>query len=198
MMKVDNRQKLIKSTDELLKNHSLASITAKEITKRAELSVGVFYNYFESKEDIFQELIKSFFTYSIKEMEQLKGEITGNNIRSEIKFKEFLINGIDKNWENHFLNSDILMVSRKDKDFQKMMMSYNDKMVDTVADILVVVWPEVKERPITLARVVVNMIQNSFPSFSKFETDAEKEEYAEEFVKIIYNICFRGSGNGKL
>ncbi|WP_260678325.1 TetR/AcrR family transcriptional regulator [Lactococcus lactis] len=197
-MKVDNRQKLIKSTDELLKNHSLASITAKEITKRAELSVGVFYNYFESKEDIFQELIKSFFTYSIKEMEQLKGEITGNNIRSEIKFKEFLINGIDKNWENHFLNSDILMVSRKDKDFQKMMMSYNDKMVDTVADILVVVWPEVKERPITLARVVVNMIQNSFPSFSKFETDAEKEEYAEEFVKIIYNICFRGSGNGKL
>ena len=38
-----------------------------------------------------------------------------------IKFKEFLINGVDNNWENHFLNSDILLLSRKDEEFQKLM-----------------------------------------------------------------------------
>ena len=47
-------------------------------------------------------------------MEVLRKEVTGKNIRSEIKFKEFLINGVDNNWENHFLNSDILLLSRKE------------------------------------------------------------------------------------
>ena len=48
-------------------------------------------------------------------MEVLRKEVTGKNIRSEIKFKEFLINGIDNNWENHFLNSDILYFQEKMK-----------------------------------------------------------------------------------
>ena len=46
MVKDDNKQKLIKATDALLKDRSISSITTKEITKAAGVSVGVFYNYF--------------------------------------------------------------------------------------------------------------------------------------------------------
>ena len=191
MAKDDNKQKLIKATDALLKDRSISSITTKEITKAAGVSVGVFYNYFSSKEDVFKELIKTFFNYSLKQMEVLRKEVTGKNIRSEIKFKEFLINGIDNNWENHFLNSDILLLSRKDEEFKKLMIYFNQKMVSIVVEILTVINPELKENlPLLEAKMIVNLIQNSFPSFSKFDSEDEKEKYIEKFVNIIFSISF--------
>ena len=128
MVREDNKQKLINATDTLLKNRSITSITTKDITKAAGVSVGVFYNYFSSKEDVFKELIKKFFNYSLQKTENLRKEVTGKNIRLEIKFKEFLIEGIDNNWENNFLNSDILLLSRKDEEFLNMMIDFNKKM----------------------------------------------------------------------
>ena len=191
MAKDDNKQKLIKATDALLKDRSITSITTKEITKAAGVSVGVFYNYFSSKEDVFKELIKIFFNYSLKQMEVLRKEVTGKNIRSEIKFKEFLINGIDNNWENHFLNSDILLLSRKDEEFQKLMIYFNQKMVSIVVEILTVINPELQEDPPLLkAKMIMNLIQNSYPSFSKFDSEDEKERYIETFVNVIFSISF--------
>ncbi|MBT0898374.1 TetR/AcrR family transcriptional regulator [Streptococcus lutetiensis] len=191
MAKDDNKQKLIKATDALLKDRSITSITTKEITKAAGVSVGVFYNYFSSKEDVFKELIKIFFNYSLKQMEVLRKEVTGKNIRSEIKFKEFLINGVDNNWENHFLNSDILLLSRKDEEFQKLMIYFNQKMVSIVVEILTVINPELQEDPPLLkAKMIMNLIQNSYPSFSKFDSEDEKERYIETFVNVIFNISF--------
>ena len=191
MVKDDNKQKLIKATDALLKDRSISSITTKDITKAAGVSVGVFYNYFSSKEDVFKELIKTFFNYSLKQMEVLRKEVTGKNIRSEIKFKEFLINGIDNNWENHFLNSDILLLSRKDEEFKKLMIYFNQKMVSIVVEILIVINPELKENPPLLeAKMIMNLIQYSYPSFSKFESEDEKEQYIEKIVNIIFSISF--------
>ena len=191
MEKDDNKQKLIKAIDALLKDRSITSITTKEITKVAGVSVGVFYNYFSSKEDVFKELIKTFFNYSLKQMEVLQKEITGKNIRSEIKFKEFLINEIDNNWKNHFLNSDILLLSRKDEEFQKLMICFNQKMVSIIVEILTVINPELKENPPLLeAKMIMNLIQNSYPSFSKFDSEVEKEKYIEKFVNIIFSISF--------
>ena len=191
MVKDDNKQKLIKATDALLKDRSISSITTKEITKAAGVSVGVFYNYFSSKEDVFKELIKTFFNYSLKQMEVLRKEVTGKNIRSEIKFKEFLINGIDNNWENHFLNSDILLLSRKDEEFKKLMIYFNQKMVSIIVEILTVINPELKENPPLLeAKMIMNLIQYSYPSFSKFESEDEKEQYIEKIVNIIFSISF--------
>lgn len=191
MVKDDNKQKLIKATDALLKDRSISSITTKEITKAAGVSVGVFYNYFSSKEDVFKELIKTFFNYSLKQMEVLRKEVTGKNIRSEIKFKEFLINGIDNNWENHFLNSDILLLSRKDEEFKKLMIYFNQKMVSIVVEILIVINTELKENPPLLeAKMIMNLIQYSYPSFSKFESEDEKEQYIEKIVNIIFSISF--------
>lgn len=191
MVKDDNKQKLIKATDALLKDRSISSITTKDITKAAGVSVGVFYNYFSSKEDVFKELIKTFFNYSLQQMEALRKEVTGKNIRSEIKFKEFLINGIDNNWENHFLNSDILLLSRKDEEFKKLMIYFNQKMVSIVVEILIVINPELKENPPLLeAKMIMNLIQYSYPSFSKFESEDEKEQYIEKIVNIIFSISF--------
>lgn len=190
-MAKDNREKLIKATDRLLKDRSISSITTKEITKEAGVSVGVFYNYFDSKEDVFTELIKSFFNYSLAEMEKLKTEITGNNLRSELKFKEFLVKGMDKNWENRFLNSDILMLSRKGQAFRELMLAFNEQMVAIIVGILTIIQDGGQDKDqVTKAKLIMNLIQNSYPVFSSFEDDQEQEAYMEKVVKIIFDLSF--------
>ncbi|MHA6602878.1 TetR/AcrR family transcriptional regulator [Aerococcus urinae] len=190
MTKDNNRKKLIQATDILLKERSLTSITTKEITQAAGVSVGVFYNYFTSKEDIFIDLIKNFFNYSLAQLEKLKTDITGNNLRSELKFKEFLISGMDKNWENRFLNSDILILSRKDEVFQALMMDFNHRMEELIVNILLAIHPENQDKlPVVKAKLIMNLIQNSYPVFSTFEGE-EQEAYLEQVVKIIFDLSF--------
>ncbi|MDK7049853.1 TetR/AcrR family transcriptional regulator [Aerococcus sanguinicola] len=190
-MAKDNKEKLIKATDHLLRDRSISSITTKEITKEAGVSVGVFYNYFTSKEDVFTELIKSFFNYSLAEMEKLKAEITGNNLRSELKFKEFLVKGMDKNWENRFLNSDILMLSRKDQAFKELMVDFNEQMVAIIVAILTIIQDGGQDKDqVTKTKLIMNLIQNSYPVFSSFEDDQEQEAYMEKVVKIIFDLSF--------
>ncbi|KAA9292197.1 TetR/AcrR family transcriptional regulator [Aerococcus urinae] len=190
-MTKDNREKLIKATDRLLRDRSISSITTKEITKEAGVSVGVFYNYFTSKEDVFTELVKSFFNYSLAELERLKAEITGNNLRSELKFKEFLVKGMDKNWENRFLNSDILMLSRKGQAFRELMLAFNEQMVAIIVAILTIIQDGGQDKDqVTKAKLIMNLIQNSYPVFSSFEDDQEQEAYMEKVVKIIFDLSF--------
>ncbi|WP_195853737.1 TetR/AcrR family transcriptional regulator [Aerococcus tenax] len=190
-MAKDNKEKLIQATDRLLRDRSISSITTKEITKEAGVSVGVFYNYFTSKEDVFTELIKSFFNYSLEEMTKLQAEITGNNLRSELRFKEFLIKGIDKNWENRFLNSDILTLSRKDQAFKELMVTFNEGMIAIIVDILTIIQADTQDNdPVTKAKLIMNLIQNSYPVFSTFKDDQEQEAYMEQVVKIIYDLSF--------
>lgn len=191
IMAKDNKEKLIKATDRLLKDRSISSITTKEITKEAGVSVGVFYNYFDSKEEVFTELVKSFFNYSLTEMKKLQAEITGNNLRSELKFKEFLVRGMDKNWENRFLNSDILMLTRKDQVFKEMMLDFNERMLAIIVAILTIIQSFAQESELTIkAKLIMNLIQNSYPTFSSFEDDQEQEAYMEKVVKVIFDLSF--------
>ncbi|HEM3676538.1 TPA: TetR/AcrR family transcriptional regulator, partial [Streptococcus suis] len=92
---------------------------------------------------------------------------------------------------NRFLNSDILLLSRKDEEFQELMMYFNQKMVSIVVEILTVINPELQENPPFLeAKMIMNLIQNSYPSFSKFGSEDEKERYIEKLVNIIFSISF--------
>ncbi|UQS81440.1 TetR/AcrR family transcriptional regulator [Bombilactobacillus folatiphilus] len=190
MAKQDNKQKLIEATDKLLQTNSLFAITTKEITTTAGLSVGVFYNYFKAKEDAFKEVVNRFFKYTVATLERLKQELTGNNIRSEIKFKEALINGIDKQWENNFLNGDIIILSRQDHQFRDTINRYNDQIIELIMDILMITNPLIKEKPKVKAMLVMNLIENSGPAFFKFDSAAQQEAYIDELVMTIYKICF--------
>ncbi|HEL2411509.1 TPA: TetR/AcrR family transcriptional regulator, partial [Streptococcus suis] len=60
-----------------------------------------------------------------------------------------------------------------------------------VVEILTVINPELQENPPLLeAKMIMNLIQNSYPSFSKFDSEDEKERYIEKFVNIIFDISF--------
>ncbi|HFI0125522.1 TPA: TetR/AcrR family transcriptional regulator, partial [Streptococcus suis] len=64
-------------------------------------------------------------------------------------------------------------------------------MASIVVEILTVINPELQENPPFLeAKMIMNLIQNSYPSFSKFGSEDEKERYIEKLVNIIFSISF--------
>lgn len=71
------------------------------------------------------------------------------------------------------------------------MIYFNQKMVSIVVEILTVINPELQEDSAVLkAKMIMNLIQNSYPSFSKFDSEDEKERYIETFVNVIFSISF--------
>lgn len=56
MQAVQTKNNLYRVLLELMKDKRFESITIEEISKNAGVSIGTFYHYFSSKEDIYQEL----------------------------------------------------------------------------------------------------------------------------------------------
>lgn len=190
--KLTNKEKLIEAADDLFRVYGISGVTTKDITKKAGVSVGVFYNYFDSKEAIFIELINHFFEYSEKKLEEVRSNITGKNVKSEIKFKEYLIAGLEKNLENVHLNVDMNLIARKDKKFAETIDKYFTSMVDHIAQILKEVNPNFIELPLTEAQIITNMLQINSPSLEVFRNEKKKEEYINKLVNIVYDLSFGG------
>src|SRR5262245_41882759 len=51
------RQRLLEAADKLIHEQGFPSLRIEEIVERAELSIGTFYLYFESKDDLFINLV---------------------------------------------------------------------------------------------------------------------------------------------
>jgi len=53
----DVRQRLLEAADSLIHEQGFPSLRIEQIVERAELSIGTFYLYFESKDDLFVNLV---------------------------------------------------------------------------------------------------------------------------------------------
>nr|WP_307906030.1 TetR/AcrR family transcriptional regulator [Clostridium botulinum] len=72
---MNTKKKLYDISTELMKTKGYDNVTIQEICKKAGVSVGSFYHYFESKNDIFIELYKiadDFFMIQLKENFRVK------------------------------------------------------------------------------------------------------------------------------
>lgn len=55
---IQTKKNLLQTAMKLIEKKGFDNVTVQEISKQANLSVGVFYHYFESKVDIFSEIYK--------------------------------------------------------------------------------------------------------------------------------------------
>ncbi len=57
----DTKEHIIKTSLKLFARKSFKEVTLKEIVDETGLSKGAFYHYFESKEKVFEEVVKHFY-----------------------------------------------------------------------------------------------------------------------------------------
>ena len=55
---VDNRQKIIRATVDLIRRRGAGAVTVRNVCEWAEVSIGTFYHYFRNKDDLMMYFIK--------------------------------------------------------------------------------------------------------------------------------------------
>lgn len=76
---VDNKQRIIDTTVELVKKHSADAITVRGVCEAADVSIGTFYHYFENKDDLLMYFVReaSFDSFALETPpEDIAGRLT--------------------------------------------------------------------------------------------------------------------------
>lgn len=78
---IETRNKIYNTALELMEKKGFNNITVEEISKKAGVSVGAFYHYFDSKNDIYYEIYNRMDEYYKKEVAD---KLTGKNSFDQI------------------------------------------------------------------------------------------------------------------
>lgn len=79
--KLQYRQKILEAAAEEFKSRGFRNTSVSNIMNKADLGVGTFYNYFDSKEEVLTNLVKELFT---KVEEKIKSEEKKNTSSLEL------------------------------------------------------------------------------------------------------------------
>lgn len=83
---VRTRKKIFDISVELIREHGFDGVTIENISKKAGVSVGAFYHYFESKTQVIFEIMNSIDAYFEKEV---KGQLSGTSLEKIAAFFGF-------------------------------------------------------------------------------------------------------------
>ena len=86
-----HRQEILETTLKLFSERGFHNVSIQEIAEESEFGVGTIYNYFESKEQLFAELMKT----GIEKIGQLLIPILNSNQEEEKKLSEFIRAHVD-------------------------------------------------------------------------------------------------------
>ena len=123
---IDTRNRIYSAAIELMEHKGFENITIAEISRKSNVSVGAFYHYFESKNDILAEIFRKaddFFSTEVVGI--IKGKPTSGKITEFfIQYAKFnAANGVDTT--KHLFSPDVKFFIKK-----------NRPMHDLLADII--------------------------------------------------------------
>lgn len=74
--KLETKDKLLNSLQVLVLEHGVDSVSINDITEMADIGLGTFYNYFDSKNAILDELSNLFYGYYHRDLDKITADLT--------------------------------------------------------------------------------------------------------------------------
>jgi len=186
---IDKKIELFNCGKELFSEKGFKDTSVSDITKRAKMAVGTFYNYYISKEKLFMEI---FMSENVKLKQRVIGSLDFNKAPVEI-IKELVyinIKGMNENpilkeWNNRDVYSKIEQIYRDENG-----MGQFDFLFDSFAEIIQKWQDEGKIR----RDINVSMIMAFFTAI--ITVDAHKEEvgiqYFPEIMDYLTDFIMKG------
>lgn len=185
---IEKRDRIIKKGFELMCEQGYYNTTIPDIAKYADVSVGIIYQYFSDKKDIFIDGVKQ---YSDSIMYPMIDLLESNKI--EIKNLHLLLENIIKKFiENHTISKkaheELLAMSHLDDDVAKIFKDSEYEMTKKIVVLLENSNIYIKN-PIEKIHIIMGIIDNFchevvYHKHSKMNYDVMKNEV----INIIMNI----------
>jgi AcrR family transcriptional regulator len=187
---IEKRNRIIEKGFELICEKGYYNISIPDIAEYAEVSVGIIYQYFNDKKDIFIEGVKN---YSNNIMYPMLNVLGTEKIQID-NFKNILENMIDKFIATHTISKkaheELMAMSHLDEDVSNIFNNSELEMTDKIVSLL-----ENNNIHITNARekvhITIGLIDNLCHEIVYHKHD--KIDYnlmKDEVINIIVNILF--------
>ena len=186
-MKEDTKQKILISALEVFSGHSYHAASMTMIAEEAGVSKGTLYWHFESKEDLFRELVINGLDYFSSEFR----EIASKDISADEKIHEVINFGVKILVENsrmaNILRNNVQLISA---DFQKRVEKKHEENVEIFTGIIEQGMEEGLIEKNNARNTAVMMMVVLFTSNASWLLDEITD--TEKQVEFIYNFIMHG------
>jgi AcrR family transcriptional regulator len=188
------RQRLVRAATRLFSEKGYDSTTTNQISKRAGVSVGIFYKYFRDKREIFLEIYRN---YSTQIERTAVAELDPKKWRRE-NIREIIRSHLRIVYESHKADPGLLhafgQIAWKDAEFQSVRNEIRLFVRKTLENLLRERSSEICVSNIPVAAFVIDeaveacIHQNIF-----FDASFDQDELLEELARMVtsYIICSR-------
>jgi len=187
---IEKKESLINAAFQLFNEKGFYNTNSKEIAKKAGVSTGLFYNYFNDKSNIFLEILTRISEKKYIELEKILEKLSKENDKRQV-LKSFFIENIKLLSELAFIYKNIETIKKEYEEIGK----FNDKNKQRVKNLMMNFFNKInnKENIKNLdikCEIILTTIDANYILISKLENKDDKVKFIDEMVCLIYDYMF--------
>lgn len=187
---IESREKINKAAWELFQEKGYFQTNTKEISKRAGVSVGNFYNYYKDKKEVYLALLMDYYKGSYAALENLKTSIATYE-EPQRAFYEYAKSQFDRADQSDLFFSDCHVVMRDDENMMKMHEESEKETIAQIEELLRSGKGIVKRASYpVMARVLYKMVDKISEDVLATKGTEIYEEYFNAFINLVSEYVF--------
>lgn len=179
---IETREKLISAAVELFNEKGFYDTTTKDISNKAGVSIGIFYNYFKDKSKIYYECVNSSYDIGNIELLRFAKELFKYGISKE-KIYNYFYNGLEH------IKKRVKILSERDRirvdypEIDELIKRKDKEVIKIISDYLLGEDSEIA------ARLIIETTSRNTIVISTLEDPIDQEKYMKYVADMIYYFC---------
>ncbi|MCM1988783.1 TetR/AcrR family transcriptional regulator [Oceanirhabdus seepicola] len=182
---IEKKLKLIESAKKVFNDKGYHNTYIKDITGEAEISIGLFYKYFEDKNDIYVEVVKLLVEEEMKVVMEFKNTITKEDNKKKA-IRTYIENKLEMITFKRIIEEFQILIRENEaiKDpFNKVKNDY----LNVIKDILFEIWDNETDAAIHVGAMLIwRTISSNNIEIANINNLDLKKEYIDNLTDLIY------------
>lgn len=186
---IEKKNIIKKAALELFTEKGYHQTTSNEIAKRANLSIGTFYSYFPDKKGVYEELVKEFYQYVIKQVPQI--DVSTDHSIFEIAKSIIYIVVQEHTYMTEF-QKEIFCLSKQSEELKaiddKYRINVNMKIIELISDYKEAI--RITDFK-TASMVIMNSLEAVVHDMMFYSNDYDNDAVVSELADMLCRYIFK-------
>ena len=189
---IDSRNKLLVSAKELFSKKGFYNTNTKEISKNAGISIGNFYNLFESKYDIYFSLVQDYTTFVYNNISSTLSKMQSQN-PTELKKElySYILYSYEIMQELGYFFQDIDMIAKDKDNYLSFLNTETQRLIQLLQDFLLT-YPHFHLRlsPQVTAHILYTILNDGILHIRSISDTTLQNEYLRGLATTVEALIF--------
>ena len=189
---IDSRNKLLVSAKELFSKKGFYNTNTKEISKNAGISIGNFYNLFESKYDIYFSLVQEYTTFVYNNISSTLSKMQSQN-PTELKKElySYILYSYEIMQELGYFFQDVDMIAKDKDNYLSFLNTETQRLIQLLQDFLLT-YPHFHLRlsPQVTAHILYTILNDGILHIRSISDTTLQNEYLRGLATTVEALIF--------